>query len=49
MLVEEKEGKTPLEPTQGMLTVSPSVTERKVGGASMMTSLSPREVPNGEK
>ena len=42
----EKVGTAPLEPTQGTLTVSPSVTERKVGGANMMTSSIPREVPD---
>jgi hypothetical protein len=40
-----KEGAAPPEPTQGRLTATPSVTETEVGGARMMTSPSPRDVP----
>lgn len=41
-----KLGAAPLEPTQGRLTASPSVTEMVVGGARMMISLSPRDDPS---
>ena len=41
----KNEGETPREPTHGRITVSPSVTEMSVGGARMMTSLLPKEVP----
>lgn len=41
-----KVGEVPREPTQGRLTVSPSVTVMLMGGAKMMTSMSPSEVPD---